>query len=192
MGAEEAIPLMIMMRVLTVCSFVLSLSLGAAEHTFKLPAEADALLDTYCYSCHDDDTQKGDIQLDNLIDLEPQKRLDMLNRMQEQLFFSHMPPKKKKQPKETEREALLAMLSAELSKQNASTLEGKLAKFEFANYVDHAKLFSGEYKDLPAFTDDRRWLISEYIFSDKFDRMLWGQATGYAGNKRVPASAFTR
>ena len=38
--------------------------------------------------------------------------------------------------------------------------------------VDHEKWFSGRYKDLPGFTPDRRWLISEFIFDAKFDRLL--------------------
>ena len=101
----------------------------------------------------------------------------MLNRMQEQLFFQHMPPEKKKQPSEAERESLLAVISTELGAHSASTLEGKLQKPEFGNYVDHEKLFSGEHADLPGFTYDRRWLISEYIFNAKFQRILENATT---------------
>ncbi|MDB4566904.1 heme-binding domain-containing protein, partial [Akkermansiaceae bacterium] len=126
-------------------------------------------LANYCYDCHDE-TQKGDIRLDNLAALDNPKRLDLLNRMQEQVYFRHMPPKKKDQPDERERKVLLDFLSGELAKYDASTLEGKLQKAEFGNYVDHEKLFSGEYLDLPAFTTDRRWLISEFIYNAKFQR----------------------
>ena len=31
---------------------------------FKLPGDVDELLDQYCYSCHDEDVQKGDLRLD--------------------------------------------------------------------------------------------------------------------------------
>ena len=131
--------------------------------------------------------------LDNLLDLNLPKRLDLLNRMQEQAFFRQMPPKKKKtQPSEEERKRLLDWMSGALGKHDASTLEGKLRKPEYGNYVDHDKLFSGEFKELPGFTYDRRWLISEYIFNDKFDRMLKGQATGYYGGKRVPVFGSKR
>ena len=139
---------------------------------FQLPEETDVLLDRYCYSCHDEETQKGDTRLDNLSGLDTSKRLDLLNRMQEQVYFQHMPPKKKRQPAEDERAAILAMISAELKVHQASTLEDKLQKPEFGNYIDHEKLFSGEFKDLPGFTYDRRWLISEYIFNAKFQRLL--------------------
>jgi|TARA_B110000914_G_scaffold166213_1_gene146763 hypothetical protein len=143
--------------------------------SFLIPKETDALLDNYCYDCHDGETQKGDIRLNHLAGLENSKRLDLLNRMQEQLYFQHMPPKKKDQPDEKERMVLLDFLSKELAEFDASTLEGKLQKPEFGNYVDHEKLFSGEHRDLPAFTRDRRWLVSEYIYNAKFQRMLKGR-----------------
>lgn len=142
------------------------------------------LVETYCLDCHDE-TQKGDIRLDDLASLDLAKRLDLLNRVQEQVYFRHMPPKKKAQPAENERQALLAFLSAELAKNEASTLEGKLQKPEFGNYVDHDKLFSGEYRDLPPFTSDRRWLISEFIFNAKFQRILLNRTTATWNKKRV-------
>ncbi len=158
-----------------------------AEEKMDLPVQVKDLMENYCFDCHDEEMQKGDVRLDNLFELNLPKRLDLLNRMQEQAFFKHMPPEKKKvQPSEGERKRLVDWMSGELEKHDASTLEGKLRKPEYGNYVDHEKLFSGEFKDLPGFTYDRRWLISEYIFNDKFDRMLKGQATGYYGGKRVP------
>lgn len=142
------------------------------DRPFLISEETAAFLENHCYDCHDADTQKGDIRLDQLSNLENPKRLDLLNRMQEQLYFRHMPPKKKDQPDEEERKAILKVISSELGVYEASTLEGKLQKPEYGNYVDHEKLFSGEYQDLPGFTYDRRWLISEYIFNAKFQRML--------------------
>ncbi len=156
----------------------------ASAHVFEVPENAEAILDRYCYNCHDEEMQKGDIQLDKLSGLEKPKRLDLLNRMQEQIYFQHMPPKEKKQPSEEERKALLAVISKELGVYEASTLEGKLQKPEYGNYIDHQKLFSGEYKDVPAYTTDRRWLISEFIFNAKFQRILGNQTTiGDKGKK---------
>lgn len=154
------------------------------EIAFLVPDKIDDILDNRCYFCHDEDEQKGDIRLDNLNDLDTLKRLDLFNRMQEQVHFRHMPPKKKKQPTEEERNALLAYFSAELGIHKASTLEGKLQKPEFGNYVDHTKLFSGEYKDTPGFTYDRRWLISEYIFNAKFQRILESKPQIKRGKQR--------
>jgi len=158
---------------------------GEAAAKFHLPDATDEVLANHCYSCHDEEDQKGDIQLDNLAGMELAKRNDLLNRMQEQVYFDHMPPKKKERPSEADRKVILDFISTELAKHNASTLEGKLRKPEYGNYVDHEKLFSGEYKDVPASTTDRRWLISEFIFNAKFQRILMNNATIGGKNKRL-------
>ena len=105
---------------------------------FLLPEKTDALLDRYCYSCHDEETQKGDIRLDHLSSLDGPKRLDLLNRMQEQLYFRHMPPKKKRS---AQRRRAGGRSGGPFRRAgtptDASTLEGKLQKPEYGNYVDH-------------------------------------------------------
>ena len=149
-----------------------------------LPAMAEKgpeLVAKYCFSCHDEWEQKGDLQFDNLNTLKPQARLDILNKMQEQLFIEEMPTRKaKKQPSEVERAEMIKWLSAELAKHNASKLEDKLRKPEYGNFIDHEKLFSGKYADQKAFTPDRRWLISEFIFDAKFNKLL-----NHSSNKTI-------
>jgi len=138
-----------------------------------VPPQVDQLLDTYCFSCHDEETQKGEIRLDQLADLTLDARLDLLNKVQEQVFFEEMPPKKKKtQPTEAQRASLVEWVSGQLREHNASKLEEKLERPEFGNYVDHDQLFSGEHKDRPGFTRDRRWLISEFIFDAKVNHLI--------------------
>ncbi len=154
------------------------------SRTFEVPQHAEVILDRYCYNCHDEDMQKGNIRLDNLKELDTAKRLDLLNRVQEQIYFQHMPPKDKRQPDEQERKSILGFISAELGVHKASTLEGKLQKPEYGNYIDHQKLFSGEYKDVPAYTTDRRWLISEFIFNAKFQRILGNKTMANRGKER--------
>lgn len=139
---------------------------------FRVGAKALPLLEKHCSSCHTADENESEVRLDNLESLALDARLDLLNRVQEQLFTGEMPPKKKKQPTEEERNLLTEWIAKELQKHNASKLEDKLRKPEFGNVVDHEKLFSGEYKDLPGYTPDRRWLISEYIFNAKFNKLL--------------------
>ena len=51
-------------------------------------------------------------------------------------------------------------------------LEEKLQRFEYGNVVPHEQLFSGDYSTLPGSTSDRRWLISEFIFNEKINRLL--------------------
>ena len=57
------------------------------------PASVQAVLITYCFSCHDAGTAEGDVRLDNLSSLTLDAQLDLLNRVQEQLLIGDMPPK---------------------------------------------------------------------------------------------------
>lgn len=144
----------------------------AAEPAWRVRPDAAALLERYCRDCHADGSTNGEVRLDNLASLKLDERLDLLNRVQEQVFLGEMPPKNETQPTEAERDRLVAWVSSELRAHHASKLEDKLRMPEFGNVVDHEKLFSGKYKDLPGYTPDRRWLISEFIFDAKFNKLL--------------------
>jgi hypothetical protein len=131
-----------------------------------LPENINIILEDRCQDCHEDGTEKGDIRLDNLADLSLDARLELMNRMQEQVYLGQMPPKKKSQPTEAERTDLVKWLGLELGKHNASKLEDKLRYPDYGNYVDHKKLFSGEIKE-KAYTPARRWLVSPQIFTGR-------------------------
>ncbi len=135
--------------------------------TFRIAPAEEQLLDSYCSSCHGEDSQKGDVRFDKLGALPLAERLALLNRMQEQTFLGQMPPKSRKsQPTAAERKALVEWMAGELRVHNASTLEDKLRLPAYGNYVDHDRLFSGEITDAP-FTPARRWLVSPQIFSQR-------------------------
>ncbi len=162
-----------------------SFAAATPGEAFRIAPTAAAFLDNHCASCHDADEHKGDVRLDNLESLSLDARLDLLNRVQEQVYFGEMPPKKKKQPTEAERNVLTEWIGKELRKHNASKLEDKLRMPEYGNIVNHGKLFSGAYKDVPGFTPDRRWLISEFIFEDKFNRLTGFTPSRDIDGKRV-------
>lgn len=160
-------------NLLTFCLGFLASGPGlSAAPEFSLTPRTTDLIENYCIDCHEDGSSKGDIRLDNLPGLSLDARLDLLNKMQEQLHFEEMPPRKKDQPAEEERAELISWISRELGKHNASKLEDKLRMPDYGNYVNHDKLFSGEYAHLKPFTPDRRWLISEFIFDAKFNKLL--------------------
>lgn len=171
----------------------------ASSGDFKVGPEMTKMLYANCYSCHDEWEQKGDIRLDQLETLPLVARLDLMNKMQEKIHLKEMPPKdEEEQPTEAERKGMFDWLSAELKKHNASKLEAKLSRPEFGNYMDHEKLFSGQYKDLKGFTSDRRWLISEFIFDNKINKLLGskyrrginGQATAVSGAPSTLTNPF--
>jgi hypothetical protein len=138
----------------------------AAEPVFKLDPAAGEILEQYCISCHEEGTEKGEVRLDNLGELSLTSRLDLMNRMQEQVYLKQMPPKKKTQPSDDERGKLGSWLWGELHAHNASKLEEKLRYPSYGNYVDHDKLFSGKPNEA-AYTPARRWLVNPQIFDQR-------------------------
>ncbi len=163
-----------------------SVALGAESTKFQVDPVAGAILENYCIDCHEEGTEKGKFRLDNLAELPLDARLDVMNRIHEKVHFEEMPPKKKDQPTEAERKQLEDWLAGVLHANNASKLEDKLRMPEYGNKVDHGKLFSGNYKDLPGFTPDRRWLISEFIFDAKMNNLLEFVGRRDIDGKRYP------
>ena len=160
---------------------VLSLSVFAApallvaqspSDSFTVPKSIQSVIERRCYECHGGGAEEGHVRLDSLVDLGHDERLELLNQAQEELFFQRMPPRDAEQLSDSERKSLAAWLAGELQQFGASKLEDKLRRPEYGNYVDHDKLFSGEYADLPGFTYDRRWLISQFILDAKLNRIL--------------------
>ena len=141
-------------------------AVAAESSGFSVNPRVMEILDRHCFSCHDEDTQKGHIRLDNLSVMPLSARLDLMNQMQEQVYLKQMPPKKKSQPTEDERKELGSWLWEELHTHNASKLEDKLRYPSYGNYVDHDKLFSGKITDAP-FTPARRWLVNPQIFEQR-------------------------
>ena len=128
--------------------------------------KASVILEKFCFDCHDQDTDKGDVRLDNLSSLKKSDLSHLLEQVREQVYFKNMPPeKKKKQPTAEERKAIFDWASAYLEKVGGSDFNQIISKPHFANYVDHKKLFSGEVKE-EAFSPARLWRRSSYDFDN--------------------------
>ncbi len=148
-----------------------------SDYDFKVPPHAKELLDFNCFECHDDDRKKGDVQLDNLEDLSQPARLELLNKVLEQVYSGEMPPRKADQPTEKERDALAGWVLGELKIFNASKLGDKLRYYRYGNYVNHDKLFRGDIKTA-AFSPSRRWKINEMIYQERINDVF--ELTGRA------------
>ena len=82
-----------------------------------------------------------------LPELDQDARLELLNRIEEQVYLSDA-TENKEQPTATEKEQLLAWVSESFAALGAkSEFREKLHEPEFGNYADHDKLFSGEIKE---------------------------------------------
>lgn len=144
----------------------------AAPDDFVVPDKVKALIQKRCADCHEGEAAEDAVRFDTIEQLELATRLDLLNKAQEQVFSGLMPPTDQLQPSDAERTQLVDWMSRELRRLDASRLDEALKRPEYGNYVDHGKLFSGEYKNLPGYTGDRRWLISEFIFDARINRLV--------------------
>lgn len=137
----------------------------AAAAEFAVPKEVETVLTAYCVDCHGANG-KGNVRLSNLEKLKPNERLDILNKVQDQLFFKMMPPAAKDQPADKEAQVLRDWVRTELRQHQASKLDDRLPYPDAGNYVDHVALFDGSSKDKP-YTPARRWLVSPQIFEER-------------------------
>ncbi len=137
-----------------------------------LEAQATRVLSAYCVSCHGTVKQNGQIQLDALETIDAVARQSLLGKLQGVIQLNEMPPEEAKQPNPGEREILIRWLDQQLTGDASKALSEKLLRFEYGNVVNHKDLFSGQHADLKGYTPDRRWLISEFIFNEKINRLL--------------------
>lgn len=145
----------------------------AADRTsVEVAADAQNVMQKYCIDCHGEKNQKGNIRLDQLDAIDTVPKQALFTQLQDVIHFEEMPPAKSKQPSAAERKVLLEWLGSQLTGEDAKKLAEKLRQPGAGNYVNHEDLFSGEYANLPGYTEDRRWLISEFIFDAKFNRIL--------------------
>lgn len=134
--------------------------------------QATRALNNYCVSCHGPEKQKGDLRLDSLEAIDAVDRQELFRKVQEVIQLGEMPPEKAKQPNEADRKILLQWLNSRMTGKAAEALAEKLRRFEYGNVTSHENLFSGKYAEAPGYTPDRRWLISEFIFNEKINRLL--------------------
>ncbi len=132
---------------------------------FAVPKEVGAVLTAHCAECHSE-RGKGNVDVTSLEKLKLADRLEMLNRIQDQLFFKMMPPQSADQPGEREARVLAEWVRGELRQHKASKLDDRLPYPDAGNYVDHAALFDGSNKEKPS-TPARRWLVSPQIFEER-------------------------
>ncbi|NQZ57043.1 MAG: DUF1592 domain-containing protein [Lentisphaeraceae bacterium] len=120
------------------------------------------LLSTYCYNCHDEDDDKGDIDLEKFTsDDSIVKHRKIWELVVDKLTDREMPPvkknKKSKLPSEKERELLINWIEYRLKNIDWSTVD-------YAGHVTIPRLNKVEYKN--ALRDLLNWDVNTPQFSD--------------------------
>lgn len=112
-----------------------SLPLAAAP----MPSTTKAFLQKHCFECHDADTQKGKLRLDALVpDFAAPATAEQWAKVFFQLAHREMPPAKKPQPTDKDRQTVLDWLGRELRTAQSArhSAEGRVALRRF-NRVEY-------------------------------------------------------
>ena len=78
------------------------------------PSTAVALLDQHCLGCHDGDSQKGDLDIEAILDVPMGKHLDSWEAIVRKTHARQMPPAGKKRPSDGEYQGLVSALVGKL------------------------------------------------------------------------------
>ena len=132
----------------------------------SFPDVISLLLNDQCMDCHQGEQAEAKVDLSRLHLLENDQQNELLNRIQDQLFFELMPPTEYRVDGGHAQVELLEAVQEVLRARGVSELDQKKKFAEYGNYVDHQTLFDGS-NDSPAFTPARRWLISPGIFEER-------------------------
>lgn len=144
-----------------------------AADSFAVPEGVAKVMKKYCYECHGASWVEADVRLDVIATVSQDERIGLLEKVQEVLYLRRMPPKDELQLSQQHRDMVAGWIQSELAKAGrAEAFNQRMQSPRYANYVEHDKLFSGEYKDLKGFTYDRKWMISEFIFKEKMNALL--------------------
>lgn len=150
---------------------ITSVSFGQEPARIVIPQDVQSIITNRCMDCHSDGNVEAGVQFDQFSSFSRDAQLELLNKGQDQLFFSLMPPKDAEQPSEAEHAVLADWLRSELLRHNASNLDQKLRQPAYGNFIDHEKLFDGTVNEKP-FTPARRWLVSPQIFHERVNAVF--------------------
>ncbi|MDB4311097.1 hypothetical protein N9965_01530 [bacterium] len=132
-----------MRRVAFLGAVILGCFLGQADEVNRHEVIVD-FLDYHCYECHDSATQKGDREFEQLnLPLTSLQDLIMAQEIIDQVTLKEMPPKKKEQPEDEERLAVIRALRGEVAaarnrfKSNGGkTVMRRLSDREYENTME--------------------------------------------------------
>ncbi|MDG2123361.1 MAG: DUF1588 domain-containing protein, partial [Verrucomicrobiales bacterium] len=117
---------------MSLISHLLPLVFAAAIGAPGAHAESpNALLENYCFDCHDEDLKKGNLDMTSLMDAGSFDGTLMF----ENLITAKMPPADKTQPSDTERSALLGWLAKQQAENTPNSFR-RISRHEFVHAIN--------------------------------------------------------
>ena len=131
---------------------------AASERKAVFPDKHKAFLDKYCMDCHDADTEKGEVNLEDLpFHIQTIEHAERWQGVLNAINSGEMPPEKKKQPESNEKADFLESLSNTmvdarkvLSDSGGKITMSRLNKREYQNSIDALLGVKLDEKFLPA------------------------------------------
>ncbi|MFT6621669.1 MAG: hypothetical protein ACJASX_004590, partial [Limisphaerales bacterium] len=165
------------------CLLAFAFLTSAAEPEAQLPKKHVALLENYCFDCHDADTQKGKVNLESLpFQITTPRQAELWQKVLNAMNSGEMPPEDKRQPQNAEKADFLDALAQTmvLARRKLSDAGGKITmrrlnRREYRNTIKHLTGVSPDVSTLPsdagAGTFDTVG-ASQFISSDQFEQYL--------------------
>ncbi|MDF1658392.1 MAG: DUF1588 domain-containing protein [Verrucomicrobiales bacterium] len=117
---------------------ILGIYVSSEAKDDPVPEPVQDILFASCIECHDADSEKGGINLDQVaISWDDPKSVEQWYKVFKVIDYGHMPPPDKPQPSAEEKEAVLAFLDGKLREHTAvgGTLPRRLNRLEYRNTI---------------------------------------------------------
>ena len=158
-------------------------TLFGAEPKAIVPEKHLDLLDTYCMDCHDADTQKGKVNLEDLpLEVDTLQHAELWQKVLDVLNSGEMPPENKRQPEKVAKADFLEDLAKtmvlarkKLSDSGGQITMRRLNRREYQNTIKSLTGVSLNVESLPADGGAGSFDTvgaSQFISSDQFEQYL--------------------
>ena len=158
-------------------------TLFGAEPKAIVPEKHLDLLDTYCMDCHDADTQKGKVNLEELpLTVDTLQHAELWQKVLDAMNSGEMPPEKKRQPERVEKADFLEDLAKtmvlarkKLSDSGGQITMRRLNRREYHNTIESLTGVNLNVDSLPADGGAGSFDTvgaSQFISSDQFEQYL--------------------
>ncbi|MDA7618327.1 DUF1592 domain-containing protein [Verrucomicrobia bacterium] len=156
---------------------------GAADLDVEMPARHVALINSYCLDCHDEETQKGKLNLEVLpFKLNTLEQAELWQKVLNAMNSGEMPPENKRQPKNEEKADFLDDLAQTmvLARKKLSDSGGKITmrrlnRREYHNTIESLTGVSLNVQSLPSDEGSGNFDTvgaAQFISSDQFEQYL--------------------